>query len=462
MGARTYPAIPVNSPGYRFPAGLEHNLIWRALRRGRPVDPLPFFQELAARFGPIAHYKIGRQHVVLLNHPDYIREILIVQNDNFSKERVVQRSKLLLGDGMITAEGAEHRRQRTAAQPAFHRQVIPGYAQTMVRLASQACDRWQPGQRFNVALEMMYLTLNVVASTLFRTDLGGEVHELARAINDIMGLYHFIILMPAAESLVHFPLPGVLKFKRARARLDAFVYRMIENHRSSADNGQDLLTMMLRATYGDDFHLDRSRDAHLRDEVITMFLAGYETVANALAWTWFLLAQNSDAEARFHQELDTVLAGSLPTYDDLARLRYTEMVLSESMRLYPPAWVMGRRALKDFQLGSYRLPAGTTVLMSQFVMHRSPEFYPDPLRFDPERFSPENKSARPKLTYFPFGAGARQCIGESFAWMEAVLVLATLAQRWRFRLADNTPILPEPLITLRPKRGLTMLAAPRN
>jgi cytochrome P450 len=449
--------------GYRFPAGLEHNLIWRALRRGRPVDPLPFFRELADRFGPIAHYKVCRQHVLLLNDPEYIREILIVQNDNFIKERVVQRSKLLLGDGMITAEGAEHRRQRLAAQPAFHRQIIPGYAETMVHLAAEARDQWQPRQRLNLALEMMHLTLNIVAGTLFHTSLGAEVHELARAINDIMGLYHFIILMPAAESLVHFPLPGVLKFKRARARLDDFVYRMIENHRSTADHqSQDLLTMMLRATYGDNFRSDRSRDAHLRDEVITMFLAGYETVANALAWTWLLLGQNPTAEARLHHELDEVFGVRLPAYEDLPRLRYTEMVLSESMRLYPPAWVMGRRALKDFSLGPYRLPAGTTVLMCQFVVHRNPEFYPEPLRFDPERFAPENKSVRPKLSYFPFGAGTRQCIGESFAWMEAILVLATIAQRWKFRLADNTPVVPEPLITLRPKRGLTMLAEPRN
>ncbi len=464
MGSRTYPAnVPLNTPAYRFPPGLEHNLVWQVLRRGRPVDPIPFFQSLADRFGSIAHYKLGRSHIVFLNDPEYIREVLVVQNDNFTKERVVQRSKLLLGEGMITAEAAEHRRQRQAAQPAFHRQAIPSYADAMVHIAAEARNRWQPGQQVNIALEMMHLTLNIVAKTLFRTELGNEVQELARAINDIMSLYHFMILLPAAEWLVHFPLPGVLKFRRARRHIDALVYKMIEQHRAAPDAGeQDLLTMMLRGNYGENFRTDRSRDARLRDEVVTMFLAGYETTANALAWTWYLLAQNPEAEARFHAEVDEVLAGRLPTYDDLPRLRYTEMVLAESMRLYPPAWAMGRRALSDFKLGPYYLPGGTTLLMSQFVMHRNPEYYPDPLRFIPERFSAEGKAQRPKLTYFPFGAGGRQCIGESFAWMEAILVLATFAQRWKISLVCNRTVTPEPLITLRPQNGIAMKITSRS
>lgn len=463
MGTRTYPAATsFDATEYRFPAGLEHNLVWHVLKRMRPVAPIPFFQGLADRYGRIAHYKLGRQHIVFVNDPEYIREVLVVQNDNFVKERVVQRSKLLLGEGMITAEGADHKSQRLAAQPAFHRQTIPSYAETMVRFAAETRDRWQPNQTLNVALEMMHLTLNIVAKTLFRTELGEEVRELAAAINDIMGLYHFMIILPAAESLVHFPLPGVLKFRRARRRLDAMVYRMIEQHRSAPDAGeQDLLSLMLHATYGDRFRTDRSCDQHLRDEVITMFLAGYETVANALTWTWFLLAQNPGPEALFHTEIDEVLAGRLPTYDDLPRLRYTEMVLAESMRLYPPAWAMGRCALNDFQLGPYRLPRGTTVLMSQYVMHRSARYYPDPLRFDPNRFAPEAKASRPKNTYFPFGAGARQCIGESFAWMEGILVLATIAQKCKLRLVSHRPVAPEPLITLRPKSGMTMQILPR-
>jgi cytochrome P450 len=194
----------------------------------------------------------------------------------------------------------------------------------------------------------------------------------------------------------------------------------------------------------------------LRDQVITIFLAGYETVANALSWAWYLLSQNPECERRFHQEIDRELQGRLPTYDDVPRLRYVEMVLAESMRLYPPAWAMGRYARSDFQLGDFFLPAKTTVLMSQFITHRDARFFPDPLRFDPERFAPDSRSRRTKLTYFPFGAGARQCIGESFAWMEGVLLLATLAQKWKLRLVPGHRVEPEPLITLRPKYGMRM------
>ena len=203
---------------------------------------------------------------------------------------------------------------------------------------------------------------------------------------------------------------------------------------------------------------DRSpaSEKSLRDQVITIFLAGYETVANALAWTWYLLSQNPDCERRFHEEIDRELLGRLPAYEDLPRLRYVEMVMAESMRLYPPAWAMGRYALDDFQLGDFFLPAKTTVLMSQFITHRDPRFFPDPLRFDPERFTPEAKARRAKFTYFPFGAGFRQCIGESFAWMEGVLLLATLGQQWKLKLVPDHRVEPEPLITLRPKYGMRM------
>ena len=227
---------------------------------------------------------------------------------------------------------------------------------------------------------------------------------------------------------------------------------MIDVHRNRhADHGS-LLDMMLAASPDQSPASEKS----LRDQVITIFLAGYETVANALSWTWYLLSQNPEAEARLHEEIDRVLQGRLPAYEDIPRLRYVEMVLAESLRLYPPAWAMGRQALSDFQLGDFFLPAKTTVLMSQFITHRDPRFFPDPLRFDPERFTPEAKARRTKFAYFPFGAGFRQCIGESFAWLEGVLVLATLAQRWKLRLVAGHKVEPEPLITLRPKHGMRM------
>jgi cytochrome P450 len=447
---------------YRFPPGFQRNLLWFALRKFRPANPILLFQHLAREYGDIAHYKIGWHHIVFLNHPDYIREVLVVQNDNFIKERTVQRTKMLLGEGMITSEGVQHRTQRQVAQPAFHRQRIPEYANTMVREAARMSDRWKAGEQRDIAVDMMHLTLNVVAQTLFATDLnqesGSEVHELADAINRIMGLYNFLVMLPAAEWLVHVRPPGLAAFMRARKRIDAVVYRMIAAHRQRRSDSGSLLDLMIEASPDESPASEQS----LRDQVITIFLAGYETVANALSWTWYLLSQNPECERRFHEEIDDQLQGRLPTFDDVPRLRYVEMVLAESMRLYPPAWAMGRYARNDFQLGEFFLPAKTTVLISQFVTHRDSRFFPDPMRFDPERFTPEAKARRTKLTYFPFGAGVRQCIGESFAWMEGVLLLATLAQKWKLRLVPGHRVEPEPLITLRPKYGMRMQVGSRD
>jgi len=443
---------------YSFPPGFQKNLLWFALRKLRPANPIHLFQHLAKDYGDIAHYKIGWHHIVFLNHPDYIREVLVVQNDNFIKERTVQRTKMLLGEGMITSEGAQHRTQRQVAQPAFHRQRIPEYASLMVREAVRMRDGWRGGEQRDIAIDMMHLTLNVVAETLFATNLRDEVDELADAINRIMGLYNFLVILPAAEWLVHVRPPGLAAFVRARKRIDAVVYRMIASHRQRKTDGGSLLDMMIATSPDQSSESEQS----LRDQVITIFLAGYETVANALSWTWYLLSQNPVCERRFHMEIDRELQGRLPTFDDVPRLRYVEMVLAESMRLYPPAWAMGRYARSDFQLGEFFLPAKTTVLMSQFVTHRDPRFFPDPLRFDPERFTPEAKARRMKFTYFPFGAGFRQCIGESFSLMEGVPLLATLGQKWKLRLVPGHRVEPEPLITLRPKYGMKMLVDSRN
>ncbi len=437
---------------YRFPPGFERNLLWFAFRKFRPANPILLFQHLTDKFGDIAHYKIGWHHIVFLNHPDYIREVLVVQNDNFIKERTVQRTKMLLGEGMITSEGVQHRAQRMAAQPAFHRQRIPQYADVMVQEAVRMRETWRAGEERDIASDMMHLTLNVVANTLFATDLREEAQELADAINRIMGLYNFLVMLPAAEWLVHVRPPGLAAFVRARKRIDAVVYRMIDAHRKRGSDGRSLLDLMIAASPDNSAASEQS----LRDQVITIFLAGYETVANALSWTWYLLSENPECERRFHTEIDTVLQGRLPTFDDVPQLRYVEMVMAESMRLYPPAWAMGRYAHNDFQLGDYYLPAKTTVLISQFVTQRDSRYFPDPLRFDPERFAPEAKSRRTKFTYFPFGAGVRQCIGESFAWMEGVLLLATLAQKWKLKLVSGHRIEPQPLITLRPKYGMQM------
>jgi cytochrome P450 len=442
---------------YRFPPGLQRNLLWYVLRKLRPANPIFLFEHLAETYGDIAHYKLGHHHIVFLNHPDYIREVLVVQNDNFVKERTVQRTKMLLGEGMITSEGAVHRAQRLAAQPAFHRQRIVEYGGVMVEEAVRTRDSWGAGERRDIAVDMMHLTLNVVARTLFATDLRQEVYELAAAINRIMSLYNFLVMLPAAEWLVHFRPPGLAAFVRARNRIDAVVYRMIDAHLKSGIDRGSLLDLIIAAS---PTHDAESRTS-LRDQVITIFLAGYETVANALSWTWYLLSQNPECELKCHAEVDRILKGELPAVENVSRLRYTENVMAESLRLYPPAWAMGRYARNDFALEEFFLPARTTVLISQFITHRDPRYFPDPLRFDPDRFLPEAKAQRSKFTYFPFGAGVRQCIGESFAWMEGVLILATLAQKWRLRLVPGHRVEPQPLITLRPKYGMLMQIEPR-
>lgn len=448
----------VRTSSYHFPPGLKYNLPFYVYRKFQPLDPIGLFEYLVDEYGDIVHYKIGRQHILFLNDPAYMREVFVVQNDNFTKERTVRRTKLLLGEGMITAEGASHRTQRQVAQPAFHRQHIGSYAETMVDEALRLQASWRNGQQLDISQEMTHLTLRIVARTLFNTELGAEVKELADAITRIMGLYNYLVALPAVETLIHLRVPGLARFTKAKQTVDAIVYRMIDEHRRAGSDSGDLLDMMLRASDAGLKGGDAADDTdNLRDQVITIFLAGYETVANALTWTWYLLSQNPEAEQKMFREIQDVLGTRPPTAGDVPSLRYVEMVFAESMRLYPPAWAMGRQARDDFALGPYRFPAGTTVLASQYVTQRDSRRFPDPLRFDPERFAPAGRGTFPKFSYFPFGAGFRQCIGESFAWMEGILVLATLAQKWRFHLAGGQRVEPQALITLRPKYGMVMV-----
>ncbi|HKS74705.1 MAG TPA: cytochrome P450 [Terriglobales bacterium] len=439
---------------YHFPPGLQNNLIWYAFRKFRPGEPIGLFQYLVREFGDVVHYKIGPEHILFINDPAYIREILVVQNDNFTKERTVRRTRMLLGDGMITSEGDQHRGQRQVAQPAFHRQRIQRYAATMVEESLWTRDSWRDHQEVDLAQEMMSLTLRIVARTLFSTELGSEVQELVNAINQIMRLYNYLVALPAVEILIHLRMPGLSRFTAAKRRVDAIVHRMIENHRHRDHRNGDLLDMMLEAPNPAD-------DDALRDQVITIFLAGYETVANALIWTWYLLSQNPAAGEIMFQEIQAVTGNRPPSLEDVPRLRYTEAVFAESMRIYPPAWAMGRQARKDFALGPYYLPAGTTVLISQFVTHRDPQNFEGPLEFRPERFT-SGRATFPKFTYFPFGAGARQCIGEAFAWTEGVLALASIAQKWKLHLVEGQSIKPQALITLRSKYGLRMRPVSRH
>ncbi len=441
--------------GFRYPPGLRRNLPFYLFSKFfRANNPILLFEHLQRQYGAVSHYQLLSNHIVFLNDPEMIREVLITKASAFIKERTQRRMKILLGEGLITSEGEQHMRNRRIAAPAFHRQRIAAYGDMMSARAATMREEWQRGREIDIVSEMMRLALQVVARTIFDTDVTEDVQTINTEVNAIMDLYNFLVALPKAESLLHLPIPGLMRFKRARKHLDAVVHRMIDQRRALGTDRGDLLSMLLASRDEDQSALD---DEQVRDEVTTIFLAGYETVANALAWTWLLLGENPDAEKKLHAELDEVLAGRLPTLADVPRLRYTEMVLSESMRLYPPAWAMGRQATEDVEIGPYRLPKGTYFFFSQYIMQRTPEYFPDPLKFEPERFTPEAKAARPKFAYFPFGGGARQCIGESFAWMEAILLTATIAQKWRLRLVPGQQVAVQPKITLRSKYPIQMV-----
>jgi cytochrome P450 len=491
-------------PGLRYPLPFYTHKPWVKLG-----SPILLFEHLHRTFGPIARYRFMGTDIIFLNHPEYIREVLINQASSFVKERTLTRMKILLGEGLITSDDPIHMRQRKIAAPAFHRQRIAAYGDKIVASAAHLRDRWQPGQTVDIAAAMMELSLEIVARTLFATEVTPAIRSINDEVNTIMGLYNFLVAMPRLESYLHWPIPGVVKFRRARARLNAIVEGIVATQRASGEDQGDLLSMLIASRYEPDADLapraslegmsdaQGMSDEQIRDEALTIFLAGYETVANALTWTWYCLSQNPEAESRLHTELDQVLAPNpapnpaqdpgapfiaplshamsglapqtpqpaptrrLPTLADYPSLRYTEQVFAESMRLYPPAWAMGRMSTAPVALGPYTIPAGAHFFFSQYVLHRSAEYFPDPLRFDPSRHTPEAKAARPRFAYFPFGGGARQCIGESFAWMEGVLTLATIASRWRMTYLGAAPPIPQAKITLRPRDPLLMRLTPR-
>ncbi|MEK6287387.1 MAG: cytochrome P450 [Acidobacteriota bacterium] len=446
MAAATHPPSPARIPF------IGHLTMFRR-------DPLRFLLDSAREYGDVVYLKFGPQSVYLLNHPDYIKDVLVTNNRNFVKSRGLEMAKKFLGESLLTSGGEFHRRQRRLAQPAFHHQRINGYAAVMTDYAARTRTRWKSGEALDIWQEMMRLTLGIVGKTLFDADVEAEAPEIGAALTDVMQLFERIT-NPFGGLLEKLPLPGNFRWLKAKQRLDSTIYRIINERRAAGVDRGDLLSMLLLAQdeEGDGGSMT---DVQLRDEAMTLFVAGHETTANALTWTWYLLSQHPEVEAKLHEEIDTVLAGKLPTADDVARLRYTEMVFAESMRLYPPAWTLGRRVLNDYEVGGYVVPAGSIVLMSQWVMHHDPRYYPEPFRFDPERWIPEAREARPKFSYFPFGGGPRVCIGEQFAWMEGALLIATIAQQWKMRLAPDQLVEPKAMITLRPKYGMRMVLSER-
>ncbi len=413
-------------------------------------------RRMAREYGDLARIDVVRTSLFLATHPDLVKDVLVTNNRLYGRGRGHLRMKLLLGDGLLTTDGEAHKRQRRLVQPAFHRQRVESYGDTMAQRAEELAGRWRDGSTVDVLSEMMALTLVIVANTLFGATVDDEVEEIGSALTAMFEMFGFA-LMPFSELFDRVPVPTTLRLRHARARLDATIYRIIaERRRSGRDHG-DLLSMLLLAQdTGEEGDGGSMTDVQLRDEATTLFVAGHETTANALTWSWYLLSCNPEAERTMHAELDRVLAGRRPDAGDLASLPYTRAVLAESMRLYPPVWALGRRALADQTLGGYDIPGGSLVVVSPFITHRDPRFYSDPDRFLPERWLDERAPERPRFSYFPFGGGARQCIGEQFAWMEGVLLLATIGQRWHLQLAPGHPVELNPLITLRPKHGMRM------
>jgi cytochrome P450 len=420
-------------------------------------DPLAFLSNCAREYGDVVKLRLMGQTFYLLSHPDLIEYVLVNNNRNFTKTRILRRNRRLLGEGLLTSEGEFWRRQRRLAQPAFHSKRVDAYGEVMVAFAERSLEGWRDGQTIDVHEEMMRLTLEIVAKCLFDADVGAEAKDVGRAMR--VALEDFSSQRRLIRIPKRIPTPHNVRFEMAARRLDRIVGTIIEERRKSEEDRGDLLSMLM---FAEDDSGEQMTDKQLRDEVMTLLLAGHETTANTLSWTFWLLSLNVEAGAKLAEELERVLGGRAPTMEDLSNLPYAERVLKESMRLYPPAWVMGREAIGECEVGGYRMPAGTTALVSQWVVHRDPRYHHDPERFYPERWTAEYEEELPRFAYFPFGGGPRQCIGASFAMTEARLILATVAQRYRMELAAGQRVEPYASVTLRPKKGIRMTLAKRS
>jgi cytochrome P450 len=422
-------------------------------------DPTGFLTRLS-KLGDVAAFKMGSQRGFLISDPKLIHDMLITNAHKFVKGRALQRAKSLLGNGLLTAEGAFHLRQRRMIQPAFHRQRISEYASAMVGAAEKMSNEWCHGETRDISNEMMRLTLRVVGRTLFNTNVEDETDEVAKAMTSLVSLFTYLLL-PFSEFLEKLPLPQTMRFRKARNILNDVIFNIIDERRRSGEDAADLLSMLLLAH--DEGDGSGMTDEQIRDEALTLFLAGHETTANALTWTWYLLSQDPEVEHKLHGELNRRLDGRSPTFDDISNLIYTQAVLAESMRLFPPAWTIGRLATESHEFGGYTVKKGDLILASQWVMHHDRRFWDDADSFKPERWLTLSvKEATQRFIYFPFGGGVRRCIGESFAWTEGILLLATLARNWKLRLDPKQKIGLSPMITLRPKFGMKMQLAARS
>jgi cytochrome P450 len=417
-------------------------------------DMLGFLLRTAQVYGDIAFFRLGSRQVYLLSHPDYIKDVLVTNHRNFQKSRALQRSKIVLGEGLLTSEDETHLRDRRIIQPVFHHKRIKSYADAMADFASRIGEDWENGEVVDIHRETMRLTLAIVVKTLFGAEIRSGADDISESLTTIVSQFPRM-LFPLSEYLDKIPLPGTRKFFNALETLDKTVYRLIEEARESKEDRDDLLSMLLSAQ--DEQNGAGLTDPQVRDEVMTLFLAGQESTANSLVWTWYLISQHPDVERTLHDELDSVLGERVPGVDDLKKLVFTKMVFSESLRLYPPAWTVVRRVKKDYRIDGYVIPSGADIYMSQYVVHHDPRFFPDPFRFDPDRWNQNQGSSLPQFAYFPFGGGPRVCIGEQFAWMEGIMLIAAIASKWKMRLVPGQSIVAKPLITIRPKHGMKMI-----
>ncbi len=422
-------------------------------------DWASFVTECAREYGDVVSFRLFRTPMCLLSHPDHIEDVLVTNHHNFIKSKDYRAVRGVFGDGLLVSEGDFWRRQRRLMQPAFHNGRVASYAETMVLYAERMLARWRDGQVRDVHQDMMQLTMEIVAKALFGADVTREAKHVGTALQVLLDQFSArattAFLIPSG-----LPVPGELRYRRAIGHLEEIIYGMIRERRANG-GARDLLTTLLEA---EDEDGNRMTDRQVRDEVMTLFLAGHETTAIALSWTWYLLALHPTIESRLAEEIRGVLGGRPPTMNDLPRLQYADWVVKESLRLYPPVWGIGRESLDDFQIGPYRLPAGTNVVLCQGLVHRDPRFFDEPERFIPERWvdDPIRHGRMPRFAYFPFGGGPRICIGASFAMLEATLLLVTILQKYHLSLVPGFPVIPRITLTHRPKNGICVILSRRR
>lgn len=438
-----------------FPPGPRSIFFPLQLKAGLHSAPLAFIKRLTSTYGNTIYFKVpGAGSYYFFNEPEHIQQVLITKQKSFHKGDGFAPLKSVIGNGLLTSEGELHLRQRRMIQPTFHRQRIAGYADTISSIAERVVNTWQDGATLDMFSEMSYLTMLIVNKTLFSIELESEAKELGSTIGTL-STSHTYIIGPLGNLRMRLPLAYTKKILAARAYLEKTVYEMIAKRRVDGDQG-DLLSMLIEAQ-DEENENEHMSDRQVRDEALTLFVAGNDTTTNALTWALYLLSQNPQVTHCLHDELDHVLGGRTPSYADIESLPYTRMVFSETLRLYPPAWIMLRASVENIEIGNYFVPKGSSVILSQWVTHHNEHYYPNPFKFDPERWTPQAIAARPKMSYFPFGGGARACIGEAFAWMEGILVIATIAQKWEFHLETGFPVELLAEITLRPKHGMRMI-----